>query len=384
MPVTEQIPVVTHNGNGVTTVFAYNYKILAAEDMEVTVDGVVKTLTTDYSVSGVGVDGGGSVTMITPPASGTANVVLRRNMAYSRSNDYQDNGDLLAATADDDSDRPIMMMQQLVADIARAMKLPVGVTTDQVVTESAADRVGKLISFDASGNMILAVPADVSLTTVSAFIATLLDDADAAAARATLGIGTSDLTMAAGKVVIFEGATDDAYETTLTVTDPTADRTITLPNESMTVAGRDVAQTFTAKQTIAATQKVQQSLEKITITAAAPAATQNFDWLTQAIQYFTTNGANNWTLNVRGDGSNSLDSLMAVGESITLTVMAEMGGTPYYANAMTIDGGAVTPKWVGGTAPSAGDASCINLYTYTIVKTAAATFTVVASKAKTS
>lgn len=245
MPVTEQTPVVTHNGNGVTTVFAYNYKILAAADMEVTVDGVVKTLTTDYSVSGVGVDGGGSVTMVVAPPSGTDNVILRRNMAYSRSNDYQDNGDLLAATADEDTDRPIMMVQQLVADIARAMKLPVGVTTDQVIAESAADRDGKLVSFDASGNMMLAAPADFSLTTVSAFIATLLDDADAAAARATLGIGTSDLLLSAGKAIIFEGATDDAYEATFSGGDPTFDYTFNPPGHAGTLKaqarGTDIA-----------------------------------------------------------------------------------------------------------------------------------------------
>lgn len=145
-----------------------------------------------------------------------------------------------------------------------------------------------------------------------------------------------------------------------------------------------MAITWAGKHIFTSTMKVQQSLEKITITAAAPAATQNFDWLTQAIQYFTTAGANNWTLNVRGDAGTSLDSLMAVGESVTLTVMATMTGTPYYENAFQIDGNAVTPKWIGGTAPSSGDASCINLYTYTIIKTAASTFTVIASKAKTS
>jgi hypothetical protein len=160
-------------------------------------------------------------------------------------------------------------------------------------------------------------------------------------------------------------------------------------NPSAATAGTDYAKpdtaaTWTAKQTFTAAQKVQQSLEKVTITAAAPTATQNFDWLTQAVQYFTTAGANNWTLNIRGDGSNSLDSLMAVGECVTITILATMTGTPYYASSHTIDGSAVTPKWVGGTAPTAGDASCINLYTYTIVKTAAATFTVIASKAKTS
>lgn len=225
------------------------------------------------------------------------------------------------------------------------------------------------------------------MTSVRTFLADLLGaDGTAATARTALGARgvADDVPLAAGKVVIFEGAADDAFETTLTVVDPTADRTITLPNETMTVAGRDSAQSFTAKQTFAATMKVQQALEKLTITAAAPAATQNFDLLTQAIQYFTTNATANWTLNVRGDGATTLDSLMAVGESVTLTVWAAMGATPYYANVFKIDSGAVTPKWVGGTAPSAGDASCINIYTYTILKTAAATFTVVASKAKTS
>lgn len=229
--------------------------------------------------------------------------------------------------------------------------------------------------------------AKTFITSLRSWAAALFGtDGATATALAILGARgvADDVPLAAGNVISFEDTTDNAFETVVTVTDPTADRVITLPNESMTVAGRDAAQTFTAKQTIAATQKVQQQLEKLTITAAAPAATQNFDFLTQAIQYFTTNGANNWTLNFRGDGSTSLDSLMAVGESATVSVMAAMGGTPYYASAHQIDGNAVTPKWIGGTAPAAGDASCINLYTYTIIKTAAATFTVVASKAKTS
>jgi len=210
------------------------------------------------------------------------------------------------------------------------------------------------------------------MTSVRAFLAGLLGtDGTAASALAAMGARgvADDVPLAAGKVISFEGATVDAFKTTVTVVDPTAARTITLPNETMTVAGRDVAQSFSAKQTFAATMKVQQALEKMTITAAAPAATQNFDLLTQAIQYFTTNATANWTLNVRGDGGNSLDSLMAVGESITLSVWAAMGATPYYANVFKID---------------AGDASCINIYTYSILKTAAATFTVVASKAKTS
>lgn len=184
----------------------------------------------------------------------------------------------------------------------------------------------------------------------------------------------------AGAGIVFEGATDDAYETTLVAAEPTADRTVTIPNESMTLAGRDVAQTFSAKQTIAATLKIQQVLEKETITASAPTGT--FDCLTQAIQYFTSNASANWTQNFRGDGSNTLNSVMAIGESITVTIKATQGVTPYYPNAHQIDGSAVTPKWLGGAALASGDANSINVYSYTITKTADATFTVLASKSK--
>ena len=82
--------------------------------------------------------------------------------------------------------------------------------------------------------------------------------------------------------------------------------------------------------------------------------------------------------NFRSDGSNSLDSVMNTGESITVTLSVTMGATPYYNTSVTIDGGAVTPKWLGG-APSAGYASSVNTYSFTITKTGAATFTVLAS-----
>lgn len=147
-----------------------------------------------------------------------------------------------------------------------------------------------------------------------------------------------------------------------------------------TVAGLATAQTFTAKQTFTGTVKLQQALEKLTLTASAP--TGVFDCLTQGIQYFTSNASANWTQNFRGDVSTSLDSIMAVGESITTTIMATQGATAYYPSAHQIDGSAVTPKWLGGTAPTSGDASSIDVFTYTIIKTASATFTVLASKSK--
>lgn len=123
-------------------------------------------------------------------------------------------------------------------------------------------------------------------------------------------------------------------------------------------------------------------LELATVTAAAPSSTQNFDASTQAVQYFTTNAANNWTLNVRGNSSTTLNSVMAVGQSLSLTVLTTQGATAYYNSTVTIDGTSVTPKWQGGTAPTSGNASSIDSYTYVVIKTGSAAFTVLASVTK--
>lgn len=194
MSVTAQTPYNGYTANGVTTVFPYGFLLLDTDDLVVTVDGVVKTLTTDYTVSGLSNPSGGNVTFLAAPANG-AKVLLSRLLTIQRLTDYQDNGDLYAETVNNDFDRIWMALQQLQQNDIRALKLPYDTATDQAIGEVAADRIGKLVSFDASGNMTLVVPADLSLQTVSSFIATLLDDADAAAARATLGlvIGTNVL-----------------------------------------------------------------------------------------------------------------------------------------------------------------------------------------------
>lgn len=121
--------------------------------------------------------------------------------------------------------------------------------------------------------------------------------------------------------------------------------------------------------------------ESINIIGSAPTATQTIDFVTSGVHYFTTNSTSNVTLNFRGDGSTTLNSMMATGGSITVSVLITNGSTAYYANVYQIDGNAVTPKWSGGTAPSAGNASSVDLYSFNIVKTADATFTVFASGA---
>jgi len=150
--------------------------------------------------------------------------------------------------------------------------------------------------------------------------------------------------------------------------------------EANTASG---ANTFSAKQTFSNTIKLQQALEKWNIVADNLASGDNdVDVLTAGIWYWTTAGDTNATLDFRGDGSNSLDSLMAVGDSVTVTAILTHTGTAYYINALKIDNSSVTPKWVDGTAPSAGSTNALDVYTFTILKTASATFTVFAQKVK--
>ena len=121
-------------------------------------------------------------------------------------------------------------------------------------------------------------------------------------------------------------------------------------------------------------------LELWTISATAATGTVNVDLLSSGAHYFTADATANWTYNFRGDASTSLDSVLATNESVTVVHAVTNGGTAYYPTAFQVDGSAVTPKWSGGSAPSAGNASSVDAYLFTVVKTASATFTVLAQQ----
>jgi hypothetical protein len=101
-----------------------------------------------------------------------------------------------------------------------------------------------------------------------------------------------------------------------------------------------------------------------------------------AVQYSTANATANGTVNFASTSGVTLNTLMSTNQAITVALLVTNGSTAYYPTAYQIDGTSVTPKWAGGTAPSAGNASAIDVYTFTIIKTASATFTVLASQTK--
>jgi len=145
------------------------------------------------------------------------------------------------------------------------------------------------------------------------------------------------------------------------------------------------ATTFTATQTFTGSTTAlaavfQDAAEVATVSATAATGTINYDATSQSVLYYTTDASANWTVNFRGNGTTSLNTLMSTGQAITLVFLVTQGATAYYNNAVTIDGSSVTPKYQGGTAWTAGNASGIDAYSYTIVKTGSATFTVFAAQ----
>lgn len=182
---------------------------------------------------------------------------------------------------------------------------------------------------------------------------------------------------------------------TVTFTLPSADGTsgqAITTNGSGTLAFSTVgdvtltgAQTFTGTKTFAGTSSALSAVitdvaETITVSATAATGTINYDVTTQSVLYYTSNASANWTVNFRGSSGTSLNTLMSTGQSLTVAFLVTQGATAYYNSAVQIDGSSVTPKYQGGTAWAAGNASGIDAYVYTIIKTGSAAFTVLASQ----
>lgn len=206
--------------------------------------------------------------------------------------------------------------------------------------------------------------------------------------QATSGSGTYadwNLSLAGVRGPAGTGITDQA--TGFTATGGTSARTLTVDenltaSDVVTLSGTQTLTNKTMTAPAVNNEKLTTAREAITISATAATGTINFDALTQAVLYYTTNASANWTVNFRGSAGTSLNTMMATGESLTAAFMVTQGATPYFNNAVQVDGSSVTPKWQGGTAPAAGNASGIDVYSYTIIKTGNGAFTVLAAQAQ--
>ena len=184
-------------------------------------------------------------------------------------------------------------------------------------------------------------------------------------AYSTNAIGTINASNITGTLPIANGGTG---ATTL------AGANIPVTNAANTFAA---TQTFNGSSSTFATTLLDAN-ETVNVVASAPSATTNFYIQSGGVQYYTSNAANNWTLNIAFSSGTSLNTALSTGQSVTFTLVTTQGSTAYYNNAVTIDGTSVTPKWIGG-APTAGNASGLDVYRFAVVKTASATYTVLAS-----
>ena len=139
-------------------------------------------------------------------------------------------------------------------------------------------------------------------------------------------------------------------------------------------------QSFTGSTSVLASV-LTNAAEVCTVSATAATGTIAYYPSTQSVLYYTSNASANWTVNLTFSSGTTMNTAMSTGQSLTVAFLVTQGSTAYYNSSVQVDGttSGVTTKWQGG-APSAGNASGIDVYTYTIIKTASATFTVLASQ----
>jgi hypothetical protein len=230
------------------------------------------------------------------------------------------------------------------------------------LTALTASDVAEVVTFNPSNILTTDAILDTDFTAKGDLIS-----ASAASTPIRIPVGTNGQVLKANSATTsgLEWGTDTTYSTpTIGSTAITSGATVT------TIAGLTLSAPLLASPE-----------ESANIIGSAPTATQTIDFVTSGVHYFTSNSTSNVTLNFRGNGSTTLNSLLPTGGTATFSVIFTNGSTPYIANAFQIDGSAVTPKWAGGTAPTAGNASSNDFYSFNILKTADATFTVFASGA---
>jgi hypothetical protein len=179
--------------------------------------------------------------------------------------------------------------------------------------------------------------------------------------------------------IIFTATASAVNEVTVANAATGNDPTFTASGSDTNI-GLDFIPKGTGAVTFLGTGKIQAVKEKVTVTAVASTGTINYDFLTQAVLYHTTVATGQFTINLRGSSSTTLNNMLSVGESITGAFLNT--NTTFYVSTITIDGSStnVTLEYQGGAAPTAGNAG-IDVYSFTAIKTATTpAYTILASQ----
>jgi len=249
-----------------------------------------------------------------------------------------------------------------------------------LTTDSSSTTTGSIITAGGVGiAKALYVGTTANIAGLTASKPVFTDASKGLVSTGTLGADQGGTGVANNAAMTVTGSGNFAYTRTLTgVTNVTFPTTGTLA----TLAGTETLTGKTLTSPTITNPLITEIRETATVSATAATGTIAYDALTQVVLYYTTNASGNFTVNFRGNSGTSLDSVMSTGQSLSATFLVTNGSTAYYNSAVTIDGNSVTPKWQGGSAPTSGNASSVDGYTYVIVKTGSATFTVFASQTK--
>lgn len=223
MTVSVQTPFSSATAAGSAT-FVYNFRTLSASYLIVKVDGVTKTLTTDYTVTGVNAAGGGTVVFTSAPTVGAV-VTIQRKTPFQRATDYQTNGDFLAGTVNPDFDALWMALQDNGYSTALSLTAPAGDTATSLTIPSVASRALQLLGFDALGNP----------TAMAAVASSLISSAmQPVVAASTLAIGRTALGSSTVGDAVFVATSADAARTVLGAVGLPGQQNLLIKNDTTT------------------------------------------------------------------------------------------------------------------------------------------------------
>ena len=243
---------------------------------------------------------------------------------------------------------------------------------------NVADTVSSIIS--EGDTQIAAVQAE-GTTQVAAVAAQGANYAPLAGATFTGAVTIPDLTVT-GTTTTINSTNLNVADANITIADGAANSAaadgagITIEGAGVNFAWSDANQemSLNTKFAINNTLDIEEVYEKVNVSTST-SGTLILYAIDGAIVNCIYDQTANRTINI-----NLVNAYLGIGQSLTVSVLMAQGSTPYYLNAYQIDGNAVTPKWQGGSAPTGGNALGIDVYTFTIIKTADATFTVLASQ----
>ena len=383
----------SHNGNGSTTTFAYNFKIFADTDLVVIIRSsagteTTKTLTTHYTVAGAGDASGGSITFTSGniPASGET-VVIRRNVPQTQAIDYIANDPFPAETNEEGLDRATMIAQQVSEATDRSIKLSrTNTMTSTEFTVGATDRANKILAFDSSGEISVTQElgtyqgTDATVTTEAYNVRDIIKSTTTAelnnvyicVADSVVGDSLTDtdhfellidaVSAATSATAAATSATAAASSATAAATSATnAANSATSAATSATTATTQASAASTSATNAATSETNAATSETNAATSATSAATQATAAATSATNAATsaTAAATSATNAATSETNASTSATSAASSATTATTQASAASTSA-TNAATSATAADTAKTAAQTAQAAAEAAADN------------------------